>query len=111
MEYNITRLDNQLDFTHPYLTIKQMEKLIKRNYEKPRDFSVYGYNSKYMISDLHNQLKLAKLDNIENSELRMPILVFPLPVDEPWKPVLYGFIVKYDANGETYLHTPSEYKL
>lgn len=111
MVYKITRLTNPLDFTHPYLTVKQMEKMIQSNYENRREYFSYGYSAKEMISDLHNQLRLAKLDNINDSDLRMPILVFPLPTDETWDPVLYGFIVKYNANGETYIYTPLEHNL
>lgn len=106
LKYKTTRLENQLDFTHPYLTISQMEKLIIRNYSVPRDFHGYSVTSEEMIADLHNQLSSAGVGGYKSSDLRMPVLVFPMPTDNMWSPVSYGFIVKLEANGETLVLTP-----
>lgn len=106
MEYKIIHLEDQIDFTHPYLTVKQMEKMIAKNYEEPRDCYGYGKTEEEMISDLHNQLKDAGLDDFNDMDLRMPILVFPIPTGLMWNPVIYGFIVKFDDNGESLIYTP-----
>ncbi|MDT2480928.1 hypothetical protein P7D95_05750 [Enterococcus avium] len=106
MEYTNISFENQLDFTHPYLTIKQMEKMILRNYEEPRDHYGYGKTAEEMIADLHVQLEVAGLNSLKKSDLRMPILVFPIPTDDMWNPVKYGFIVKLEANGETQVYRP-----
>jgi hypothetical protein len=90
------------------MTIKQMEKMIIRNYQQPRDFFLYSKEPEEMIADLHIQLKYAGLNNYDDSDLRMPILVFPIPTNDMWDPVQYGFIVKFEANGETYIYTPED---
>lgn len=97
---------NPLDFTHPFMTIEQMKKLIKRNYETPRDFFGYGESYKEEIENLDNQINEVFPFGIDNSVLRMPVLVFPIPTGEMWEPVKYCFIVKHEENGITYIYSP-----
>lgn len=105
MKYTVYELE-QIDFTHPYMTVNQMKQMIIRNYEKPRDFFLYSTSPEQMIEDLEKQLADALLDEVDENSLRLPILVFPIPTREMWEPVKYGFIVKYDANGTTSIHYP-----
>lgn len=93
----------RIDFTHPYMTISQMKQMIIRNYEKPRDYYLCGYSSKEMIAELEKQ---ARPFIKKESSLRMPVLVFPIPTREMWKPVQYGFILKFEATGETIIYSP-----
>jgi len=106
MEYFEYKLEMQMDFTHPYMTINQMKKMITQNYSNPRDFVLYGYSTEEMIQNLNNQVYEAFPSGPELLDLRMPILVFPIPTGEMWDPVKYGFIVKYDSNGETVIYSP-----
>ena len=93
----------QIDFTHPYMTVNQMKKMIRRNYEEPRDDYLYSLSADSMIENLE---KTVYLLGIDENLLRMPILVFPIPTKKMWEPVDYGFIVKYEANGETFIFAP-----
>ena len=36
----------------------------------------------------------------------MPVLVFSIPTGEMWNQVKYGFIVKEEENGTTYIYSP-----
>lgn len=98
--------ENPLDFTHPFMTISQMKKMLTRNYEKPRDYYLYGESSEELITDLEKQIDEVFPNGIDESKLRMPVLVFPIPTGEMWTPVKYCFIVKYEANGITYIYSP-----
>ncbi|PWI83051.1 hypothetical protein DKB98_05570 [Enterococcus faecalis] len=95
-----------LDFTHPFMTISQMKKMITRNCEKPRDFFLYGDSSDELIEDLDKQINEVFPNGIDESDLRMPVLVFPIPTGEMWEPVKYCFIVKKEENGITYIYSP-----
>lgn len=107
MNYFEYRLESQLDFTHPYMTINQMKKMIMQNYTRPRDFFLYS-EPENMIADLDKQIGEVFPNGPDLPDLRMPILVFPIPTDEMWKPVKYGFIVKFEANGETVIYSPTK---
>lgn len=98
--------ENPVDFTHPFMTISQMKKMLARNYEKPRDYYLYGESSEELIADLEKQINEVFPNGIDETELRMPVLVFPIPTGEMWESVKYCFIVKYDANGITYIYSP-----
>lgn len=110
MEYIEYVLSDSIDFTHPYMTINQMKKMIRQNYQKPRDFFLYGESSEDLIKNLDDQFKMVFPYGVNEENLRMPVLVFPIPTGEMWDPVRYGFIVKYEANGETHVYSPIEIK-
>ncbi|GAX46806.1 zinc ribbon domain-containing protein [Pseudolactococcus reticulitermitis] len=99
-------LNDPIDFTHPYMTIDQMKKAIRRNFQEPRDFFIYSDSAEELIKELDEQFNAAISNSGYGGELRMPILVFPIPTGEMWDPVKYGFIVKYEANGETHVYSP-----
>lgn len=98
--------ENPVDFTHPFMTISQMKKMITRNYEQPRDFFLHGESSAELIADLDRQFSEIFPNGIDESNLRMPVLVFPIPTGEMWEQVRYCFIIKYEANGTTYIYSP-----
>lgn len=110
MKYIKYELKNQLDFTNPYMTIAQMKKMISSNYFHPREYFLYGYSAKEMIENLEEQFHSAFPHGVNEEDLRLPVLVFPIPTGEAWDPVKYGFIVKYEANGTTEIYYPMENK-
>lgn len=106
MTYYKYVLENPLDFTHPFLTISQMKKMITQSFIKPRDYFLFGESPQDLIDDLDRQIMEVFPNGIDDSYLRMPILVFPIPTGEMWNQVKYCFIVKEEANGTTYICSP-----
>ena len=58
MTYYEYVLENPLDFTHPFLTISQMKKMITQSFIKPRDYFLFGDSPQDLIDDLDRQTVL-----------------------------------------------------
>lgn len=110
MKYIEYEISNQIDFTHPYMTISQMKKMLKSNCQQPRDYYLYDNSPEEMISNLEKQYYTAFPGGVNEDDLRLPVLVFPIPTGEMWNPVKYGFILKLEANGTSYVYYPENDK-
>lgn len=108
MKYIKYEISNQIDFTHAYMTIAQMKKMLKSNCLQPRDCYLYDNSPEEMINNLEKQYYSAFPGGLNEEELRLPVLVFPIPTGEMWNPVKYGFIAKYEANGSSYVYFPED---